>query len=163
MNIVAQAFQDLLASTTAAEDINVGDQAPEFELPSVKGGSLSLQEKLPDICAAGARLIAVSPGKPDASLSHADKLNLEFDVLCDRGNRIARNFGLVTKVHESMRPLYLHWGVDVPAANGDNSYELPVPATYVTAVSGEIRAAYVDKDYTKRMEPDDIIDTLNQL
>jgi peroxiredoxin len=190
--IVGQAFQDLMASAVAAEARNIGDQALDFELPNVKGGSLSLQAllqdgpvilsfyrgswcpfcnlelnalqaRLPDIRAAGARLIAVSPEKPDASLSHAEKLNLEFDVLCDQGNRIAREYGLVMTVHESMRPLYLQWGIDVPAANGDNSHELPVPATYVIASSGEIRAAYVDKDYTKRMEPADIIDALIHL
>jgi len=59
--------------------------------------------------------------------------------------------------------LYLQWGLDVPAANGDDSYELPVPATYVIDTTGTIRAAYIEKDYTKRMEPAAIVDALKEL
>jgi len=189
---VGQAFQDLMDSAVATGAPNVGDRALDFELPNVKGGSVSLQTalrdgpvvvsfyrgswcpfcnlelnalqaRLPEIAAAGARLIAISPEKPDASLSHAEKLNLDFDVLRDQGNRVARDYGLIMTVDESVRPLYLQWGIDVPAANGDDSYELPVPATYVIGSNGEICAAHVDKDYTKRMEPADIIEALNQL
>lgn len=190
--IVGQAFQELLASSVAAEARNVGDRALDFELPHVKGGSLSLQSalqegpvvlsfyrgswcpfcdlelnalqaRLPDIHAAGARLIAVSPEKPDSSLSYVEKRNLAFDVLSDLGNRTARDYGLVMTIHELLRPLYLQWGIDLPAANGDDSHELPVPATYVIASNGEIRAAHVDKDFSKRMEPDDIVQALNLL
>jgi peroxiredoxin len=189
---VALAFEELMASQVAAGARNVGDRAVDFELPNVKGGSLSLgtaldqgsvilsfyrgswcpfcnlelnalQARLPEITARGARLIAISPENPDASLSHADKLNLEFDVLSDAGNHTARSYGLIMTVHEKLRPLYLQWGIDLPAANGDDSYELPVPATYVIAPNGEIRAAYVDKDYTKRMEPAAIIAALDAL
>ena len=53
--------------------------------------------------------------------------------------------------------------IDLPAANGDTSYELPVPATYVIDVDGIIRAAYIDKDYTKRMEPQDILAALKAI
>ena len=189
---VANAFQDLLASPVAANAINTGDEAGLFELPNVRGGNLSLssalldgpvvlsfyrgswcpfcnlelnalQAALPEIRALGARLIAISPELPDNSLSHAEKLALEFDVLTDRGNRVARDYGLIMTVHETLRPLYLEWGLDVPAANGDDSHELPVPATYVIDTGGIVRAAHVDKDYTKRMEPADILDALKRL
>ena len=163
------------------------NRAADFELPNVRGGRLSLhgaleegpvvlsfyrgswcpfcnlelnalQARLPDIRTAGGRLIAVSPEKPDASLSHAEKLNLEFDILADIGNRTARDYGLVMTVYESLRPLYLQWGIDLPAANGDTTYELPVPATYVIDSAGEIRAAY-----TKRMEPEAIVAALRAI
>ena len=191
-NTVGGAFAELMASSVAAGASNIGDRAADFELPNVRGGRLSLaatleegpvvlsfyrgswcpfcnlelnalQARLPDIRTAGARLIAVSPEKPDASLSHAEKLNLEFDILADVGNRTARDYGLIMTVYESLRPLYLQWGIDLPAANGDTSYELPVPATYVIDSAGEIRAAYVDKDYTKRMEPEAIVAALRAI
>ncbi|HHH44073.1 MAG TPA: AhpC/TSA family protein [Gammaproteobacteria bacterium] len=190
--IVGAAFQELLSSSVAAAARTSGDPAPDFVLASVRGGSLSLREALadgpvvlsfyrgswcpfcnlelnalqqclPDIRTCGARLIAVSPEKPDASLTHAEKLDLEFDVLSDPGNRVANEYGLVMSVHESLRPLYLEWGIDLPGANGDDRYELPVPATYVIDRDGIIRAAHVDKDYTKRMEPDDILAALRTL
>ncbi len=62
-----------------------------------------------------------------------------------------------------MRPLYLKWELDVPAFNGDNSWELPVPATYLIDKDRVVRAAHVDKDYTKRMEPDLILAELRKL
>ena len=62
-----------------------------------------------------------------------------------------------------MRPLYLKWGLDVPASNGDDSWEVPVPATYLIDRGGTIRAAHVDRDYTRRMEPRQIVEALGRL
>lgn len=189
---VAAAFQELMASDTAAAAKQTGDAAPDFTLPNVRGGNLrlqdvtaqgpvvlsfyrgswcpfcnlelnALQQRLPDIRRHGARLIAVSPERPDASLSHAEKLQLEFDVLSDTGNGVAGEYGLIMTVDPQLRPLYLEWGIDLPSANGDQTYQLPVPATYVIDRGGEIRAAFVDKDYTRRMEPDAIIAALQSL
>jgi peroxiredoxin len=123
----------------------------------------ALQGILPEIRARGASLISVSPEKPDNSLSTAEKYNLEFEVLSDQANRTAREYGLLFTVHEEMRPLYLEWGFDVPVCNGDDSWELPVPATYIIDTNGVVRAAFIDKDYTKRMEPDDIIAALDDI
>ena len=189
---VAAAFRELMTSDVASDARTVGDRAPHFNLSNVRGGTLAiedvlsegplvlsfyrgswcpfcnlelnaLQRRLPEIRQTGARLIAISPEKPDTSLSHAEKLSLEFDVLSDPGNRIAGDYGLIMTVPETLRPLYLQWGIDLPAANGDESHQLPVPATYVIDSSGVIRAAYVEKDYTKRMEPEDIIVALQAL
>jgi peroxiredoxin len=190
--IVAAAFKELLASNVADNAPAAGDQAPDFVLPNVRGDRLSLsaaldsgpvvlsfyrgswcpfcnlelnalQQRMPEIRACGARLIAVSPEKPDSSLNHAEKMGLEFDVLSDLGNQVAQRYGLVMQVAESMRPLYLEWGLNLPAANGDDSYEIPVPATYVIDRRGTIQAAYVDKDYTRRMEPAQIINALQSI
>ncbi|VAW82553.1 AhpC/Tsa family protein GSU0066 [hydrothermal vent metagenome] len=189
---IGNAFQELMASAVATKALSINDQAITFELPNVRGGDLALstavqegpvvlsfyrgswcpfcnlelnalQSLLPQIKACGARLIAISPELPDSSLSHAEKLGLGFDVLADVGNKTARDYGLIMTIHESLRPLYLQWGLDVPAANGDDSHELPVPATYVIDTTGTIRAAYIEKDYTKRMEPAEIIAALQQL
>ena len=62
-----------------------------------------------------------------------------------------------------MRPLYLKWGLDVPAANADDSWELPVPATYLIDTGGKIQAAHVDRDYTRRMEPGKLVALLRDL
>jgi peroxiredoxin len=102
----------------------VGDRAPDFLLPDARGGKLELttalaagpvvlvfyrgawcpycnlqlaayQQALPDIEAAGATLIAVSPQTPDRSSSFAETQNLRFAVLSDRGNKVAHEYGLV--------------------------------------------------------------------
>jgi len=189
---VGESLAKLLQSDVAKNAKTLGDKAPDFNLPNVKGEQVrlsdaykagpvvlsfyrggwcpfcnlemrALQQHLPQIKALGASLIAISPQTPDNSLTTAEKLQLEFEILSDQGNKTARDYGLLMQVYEEMRPLYLNWGFDLPAANGDDSYELPVPATYVIDREWIIRSAYVDKDYTTRMEPTEIINALQQM
>lgn len=122
-----------------------------------------MQRALPEIEALGAALVTVSPQLPDNSLSTAEKLDLTFEVLSDEGNRVARDFGLVFTLPAKMRSIYQDFGIDLTAANGDDSFELPVPATYVIDRSGIIRLAFVDIDYTKRLDPEEILAALKKL
>jgi peroxiredoxin len=190
--IVGRAFEHLLASDVAANAKKTGDPAPDFELPEIRRGSLrlsallgrgpvvlsfyrgswcpfcnleikALHEQLPAITALGATLVAVSPELPENARKITDAQDIPFALLTDRGNAVAREYGLIMTIDEELRPLYLRWGLDVPAANGDDSFELPVPATYVIDRDGSICAAHVDKDYTRRMEPADIIGALERI
>ena len=122
-----------------------------------------MQRTLPELEALGAKLITVSPQLPDNSLSTAEKLDLTFEVLSDVGNRVARDFGLVFTLPAEMRSIYQDFGIDLPAANGDESFELPVPATYVIDRRGIIRLAFVNIDYTKRLDPEEILAALKKL
>jgi peroxiredoxin len=62
-----------------------------------------------------------------------------------------------------LRPIYAGFGIDLPAANGDDRFELPIPATYVIDTNRKIRMAFVDPDYTRRLDPEEIIATLIQM
>lgn len=96
-------------------------------------------------------------------MSTAEKLALEFEVLSDVGNMTASDFGLVFKLSDKMQEIYSNFGIDLPLANGDQSFELPIPATYVVAPSGIIRFAYIDADYTNRLDPETIVAELHKL
>jgi peroxiredoxin len=122
-----------------------------------------LQLELSKIKSFGANLIAISPQLPDQSLSLQEKENLDFHVLSDLGNKVARQFGLVYSLPEELRPVYQQFGIDLPAANGDASFELPVPASYVVDTDGMIILDFVEMDYTKRLEPDIILDALKSI
>jgi len=122
-----------------------------------------LQQSLPEIKSLGAELVTISPQLPDNSLSTAEKLALDFDVLSDVGNKVAKDFGLVFKLSEKMQEIYKNFGIDLPTANGDQSFELPIPATYVVAQNGIIAYAYIDADYTNRLDPETIIAELQKL
>jgi len=122
-----------------------------------------LQKHLPEFKALGASLIGISPQTPDSSAETIDEWGLTFEVLSDKGNKIAREYGLVFELDESLRPLYANWGIDLPKSNGDRSYELPIPATYLIDKSGLIKFAFLDTDHTKRMEPLDIIKQLGNM
>jgi len=189
---VGEVFQRLLNSNITDHAKAVGDTAPEFRLPNVRGGYTSLSEllkrgpvvlsfyrggwcpfcnlefkalhdKLSDMQALGATLVGISPETLVVSRQTVENHQLRFDVLSDESNRVARDYGLVMVVDEAIRPHYAQWGIDIPAANGDESFELPVPATYVIDPGGVIRAAHVDKNYTKRMEPTEIVAALQAL
>lgn len=189
---MGQAIAALKASGILEQTLKVGDFISSFSLPDASGerfdlqtalaqGSVvisfyrggwcpycslelkALQQVLPQIEAAGASLIAISPETPDHALSTRDKQELSFIVLSDVGNKVAREFGLVFQLPAPLRPIYQGFGIDIPAHNGDQSFELPIPATYVVAPNQEIVYAFADVDYTKRAEPGDVIAALQSI
>lgn len=118
------------------------------------------QEKLDEITESGGQLIAISPELPDQSISLVDRHALEYEVLSDRENTIAKAFGLVFKVREEMLEVYKKLGVDLEKAQGNANFELPFPATYVVNSDGRIVEAAVHYDYTQRLEPDAAIEAI---
>ena len=122
-----------------------------------------MQQHLPQITEQGASLVAISPQTPDESLSKVEKDDLSFLVLSDVGNEVARSFGLVFTLSEHLRPLYKDFGIDLAKSNGTDTFELPVPATFVIDSEGIVQAAYVNADYKQRMEPAQIIEVLKGL
>jgi len=100
---------------------------------------------------------------PDHSLSTIEKNKLAFDVLYDQGNKVAELFGLVYELPEVLRPIYADLGADLPKYNGDNTFKIPMPATYIINQNGRIIYHYIDADYTKRSEPAEIVAKLKQV
>ena len=94
----------------------------------------------------------------------AEKNALEFEVLSDEGNRVARQFGLVFPLAERLKQIYTDvGGIDLRVYNGNESWELPMPGTFVIARERTVQLAYVEADYTRRLEPAAIIEGLQQL
>jgi peroxiredoxin len=122
-----------------------------------------LQLACKEIRSLGADLVAISPQLPEKSAATAKNNSVAFEVLSDAGNRVAREFGLVFTLPERLRPIYTKYGADLPTANGDETFELPVAATYVIAAGGTIFHAFLDPDYTNRMEPGDIVRVLKRI
>jgi len=81
----------------------------------------------------------------------------------DPGNEVAAAYGLRWALPEGLKQLYLQFGLDLPAGNGDDSWTLPMPARYVIDQRGTIVYARTDLDYTRRPEPDETIKFLEQL
>ena len=191
-DIVEQSFGEIMSADYGDNALNVGSTATDFTLPNMKGGQTqlstllekgpvvitfyrggwcpycnlefkSLHEILPQIKQHGATLIGISPELPDNSMNTIEKHKLQFEVLSDVGNKVADQYGLVMKIPEVIRPIYLEWEIDLPTLNGEDTWELPIPATYVINTDAKIVAAYVNKNHTERMEPSDIIEALEAL
>lgn len=92
-----------------------------------------------------------------------EKNDLHFDVLSDPGNSIARRFGLVFPIPEDLKRVYLEMKIDLPRYNGDNSWELPMPARFVIDSQGIIRYADFDPDYTTRPDPEETLAALRKM
>src|SRR5690242_3143851 len=121
----------------------------------------AFQDVLPRITAAGASLVAISPEKPDDSLSTAEKNALSFEVLSDVGQEVGRAFGIVYEFTDELRGVYQGFGLDIPAKNGTpGEWSLPVSATYVVDTNSTIIYAYTDVDYRDRADPEDVLKVL---
>lgn len=119
----------------------------------------SINKELQDL---NAKLVAISPQTPDASLSTKEKNELEFEVLSDTNNALAQNYGLVFNLAEELRPIYSGFGIDIVGLNEEDSFDLPMPATYVINKNKEIIFSFIDEDYTKRSEPQTILDIIRK-
>jgi peroxiredoxin len=123
----------------------------------------ALQRVLPQITGLGAEIVAISSQTPDQSLSTAEKNGITFPVLSDVGSSTATAFGIASEVAEESRPIYLQFGHALPDKNGDESWTLPIPATYVVDHDGTIALAFLDVDYRNRLEPTDVLTVLRAL
>jgi len=185
-----QATDELVKSGIAKKALKKGDHIPPFELKDAHGNVLSsdellkkgplvisfyrggwcsfctlelrsLQQHWGEIKAHGGTLVAISPELPDHSRKTVETNHLEFYVLSDTDNRVAKSFGLVYELMKELANLYrLAFSLDLKKINGTDKFELPIPATYVVNRRGVIRHAFIDADYQKRMEPSEIIETL---
>ncbi len=117
---------------------------------------------LPWFKEAGASLLAISPQTVQQSFFMADQHKLRFPLLSDARNQVARQFGLVYRVPDDQQAIYRRAFVNLPFANGNDSWELPIPATFILDRDGTILYASVDEDYTQRPEPQEILHQLTQ-
>lgn len=181
-----------LRSGLAKTALKVGDRAPSIVLGNAKGETIDVgallkkgpvivafyrggwcpfcnlelrafQRLLPDIEATGASLVAISPEKPDDSLSTAEKNALTFEVLSDVGQKVGRAFRLVYDFSDELKSAYSGFGLDIPTKNGTaGEWALPISATYIIGRDGVIVYAYTDADYRDRADPSDILAALKQ-
>ena len=189
LELMDRTTRELIASNLTSHAVQTGQTAPDFALPDQQGRTITLsdvlakgplvlsfyrggwcpycnlelralQQALTDIKAAGATLLAVSPELPDNTVQTHDSNELNFSVLSDVGNHIARQYGLVFTLSDELKPVYEKFGLDIPVRNGDDSWELPFPATFVIQRDGSVSLAFVNADYTQRLEPQAIVDHL---
>jgi len=192
LRAAAQAMIADLRRRSNVPGIEIGQTAPDFVLPDATGEKVALadrraagpvvvsfyrgawcpycsqelhaqQEILGEIRALGASLVAISPQRPDDSLSLVERLDLDFDVLSDVDQEVIRAYRLQFELPDTLREIYPALGIDLTQQNADGSWHLPVPATFVIDRDGVVRARHVDPNYLERMDPAEILDALRRL
>ncbi len=186
---ILQKIDILKSSALAHKFLDKGDKAVDFTLPNAIGKQFNLaklcnkgkvvltffrggwcpycyvelrkfQNLLAKFKSLGAQIIAISSERPDYCLNTMERNGLEFEVLCDKGNKVAQEYNLVYK-SESEIDLWDELGlIKTAITNGDISYELPVPATYIIDENMVIRYAYANPDYRRRANPQDVLNIL---
>jgi len=193
MQAIMDAAEESLRESGVGNDApKLGDRLPDGEFVTAKGETSSLyeaigdrkaivtfyrggwcpycnlqlhayQEHLPEIEAAGGTLVAITPETPDNSLSTTEKHGLEFSVLSDGNNNYARQINIVFALSEQLKPIYQAYGVDLEKNQNNEAWELPLAATFVIDANRIVRYAFVDVDYKKRSEPEELLRELQKL
>jgi peroxiredoxin len=104
-----------------------------------------------------AALVAISPQKPDGSLTMQETNALTFTVLSDAGNTIAGRLGILTEPTEGAKASQAALGLDLAATNADGTAVIPMPTTVIVDATGKIRWIDVHPDYVTRSEPAEIL------
>ena len=189
--IHAQTVAGLKVQNLAAKALKVGATIPAFELADQNGKAISSSELLargklvicfirgrwcpfcvgqmeamnsyvPQIESARASLVAISPQTVKQSYFMHDQHKLRFPLLSDAHNQVARQFGLTYRVPPPQEAVYRRAFVNLALTNGDESWELPIPGTFVVDQGGTIVYASANEDYTERTEPAEILRILEQ-
>ena len=195
----SRVIAELQQSGIAERVLHAGDAAPDFELPDHNGELFRSSDRLDggplvlcfirgrwcpfcvgqleamnaiasELRKLGASLAAISPQTIHQSFLTVEQHRLEFPMLSDSGNHVARQFGLVYRVPEYQQEIYRRVFINLPAVNGEASWELPIPGTYVIGTKHPAEGAHgrrilyasANPDYTERPEPTEVLHFLSQ-
>ena len=176
----------------AEQAITVGNSFPAFTLPDSQGKPYSLTSLLEqgpviisffrggwcpycvlelkalrdimnDLPTLNATLIAITPETQEHIAETVSQNELNFIVVSDQNNQLAKQCGLVFTVPDELLKEYQKLGIDINSNNGQAKAELPIPATYIVDQQGTVRFAFVEEDYISRAEPSHLVTILKAL
>jgi peroxiredoxin len=187
-----RAIEELMLSGIESRTLRVGNEAPSFELMDFTGKPVRSSDLLAlgplvlcffrgrwcpycvteleawrnlhdEVRSRGAFFVAISPQTQRHNDFTADRHSLTFPVLSDPGCEVADRFGVVYGLPAYMQNYYRSILVNIPFVNGDGSWRLPLPATFVIAQDGTILFAEAQADFRLRPEPRNVLDALPSL
>ncbi|MGQ1786540.1 peroxiredoxin-like family protein [Saccharicrinis sp. GN24d3] len=188
--MIALLFVSLIL-TNAQEALTLEDKAPNFRAVTTKGDVIDLseitrqqqivlffyrgqwcpycnkqmselQDSLDFITNLGARVIAITPEKPEEVEKTIEKTGASFDIIYDENHKIMDKYKVTFKLPKTKHAKYKAWGIDINKASGNSDYALPVPATYIIDKNGIIKGSFFDEDYKKRMSVKEVVEILKR-
>jgi peroxiredoxin len=190
-NRILKSIDILQSASIAPKFLNIGDQAPDFELKNTLGQSIKLSEAVKKgkvilsfyrggwcpfcylelralqkinslVKKDGTKIIGISPESIEDCKRTIERNQLQFDILSDKANRITEQYNLIAKNDRNHEAL-LDISLESAIDNGDISYQLPVPAIFVVDEWMTIRFAFQSPDYRKRVNINLLLDCLRQI
>jgi len=183
----------LVETADPAAWVKAGDLAPDFRLPEVDGGELTLKDLTahgpavliffrfatcpacnialpyyarnlwPGLRALGASLTAVSPQVPERLVEIKRKHNLPFNVASDLGNALGRQFGVLYEFDEGSKASARAKGTFIGDTTGTGTWELPMPTVVAVDRRGRVVFADVSPDWLVRTEAEPILKAVETL
>lgn len=183
---------DATSDIAAQPGLSLGERAPDATLTTESGSTVRLASlyangpvvvvfyrggwcpychralaawrgKVGELAAAGGTLVAITPEKPEKMMATRSKNGVEFTVLSDVDHAAAKAFRVHFTVDDATRTKYEGYGIDLGESNASGTWELPAPGTFVIDREGVVRYAFADWDYTKRADPDEVIDAVKRV
>jgi peroxiredoxin len=181
----------LMASDIGAGAPRIGDPMPPFILPDERGELVSLEgllqvgpvaitfhrghwcpycrintkalaEAQNKIAAAGAQIVAIMPDRQQFAVALKQESKMHYPVLTDMDNGYALSLNLAIWVGAEVQELMQASGRDLPRYQGNDSWMLPLPASFVVDGDGVVRARFIDPDYRKRMAIEDLLQAVRE-
>jgi peroxiredoxin len=188
-DVVDRMVNRLRQSKAGSPAPSTGDQMPPFVLPDEEGHLVSLTDLLkqgpvvvsfhrghwcpycrmsadalakidPQVRAAGARLVLITPEVQQFTRKFKADVNASFPILTDLDSGYALELSLAIKIDDEKRVAMTQSGWDIALFQDNQSWTLPIPATFVVGSDGLVKARFVDPDYRKRMETEDLLTAL---
>ena len=189
LNMLNSSLTDMLNEKLDSHALQCGDIAPDFSLISTDNEEINLYQLLEtqpviisffrgswcpfcvkelehfqnnlELIQKNAHFIAISPQKSSISAQLKKEKSMSITILTDTKNNIANKFGLVFTLPEKVRELYKSLGANLLDFNDDDSYTLPIPATYLIGQDKKIHFAYVNANYMERADISELINVIN--
>jgi peroxiredoxin len=168
-----------------------GEPMPDFSLPDESGRMVTLHDLLErgpvavafhrghwcpycrintvalagahaSAAASGGQLVAITPDRANFTMRLKMDANAQFPILTDIDNGYAMSLNLAIWVGEEMHELIAKAGWDLAGYQGNDAWMLPIPATFVVAADGVIKARYIDPDYRRRMAIEEMLGALRE-
>jgi peroxiredoxin len=169
---------------------SIGQKMPAFVLPDENGHLVSLPQLLksgkvviafhrghwcpycrinadtmakiePEVRSAGGQIVLIMPETQKYTRQLKAESGASFLILTDLDNGYALELQLAIKINDEKRIAMSSAGWDVSPFQGNENWILPIPATFVVGQDGLVKGRFVDPDYRKRMDIEDLLTALN--
>ena len=106
--------------------------------------------------------MAISPEVPDKASVTATENEVQFSIISDTDNQLGKKYDLVYALDKATASRY-ESSFHLSVYNGNTKAEVPLPATYIIDTDGIIKYAFINTDYKKRADIDEVLNQLSKL
>jgi peroxiredoxin len=176
----------LRASDAGASAPQPGDLMPPFLLPDDEGRLVGLEDLIgkgpvavtfhrghwcpycrintsalaraqAELQETGGKVVAIMPDRQQFAAEFKAEAGAAFPVLTDLDNAYAMSLNLAIWMGTELEKMIASAGFELPKYQGNNSWIVPIPATFVVGTNGVVTARFVDPDYRRRMAIEELI------